>query len=216
MVGADLEFVEALLRKKVIAGPVLELGTGYGGATCRELVGASGLQYFGTDLEPGAGVDFAANFERCEDMAVFRPVAPFGTVLVLNVLEHTFDPIRVLDNARSLLAPGGTLVVLTPAVWPLHSYPFDVWRILPDFYREYAKRRGMRLEEDHFVFAGFGPVNSFADRTGAPSFPPPAAGRWRLLFGRAVHKCFNTFGRSMFQPSHAAVGAVLVQPHNAR
>jgi len=103
------------------------------------------------------------------------------------------------------------MVVLTPAVWPLHSYPFDVWRILPDFYREYARRRGMRLDEDHFVFAGFGPVTAFSDMDGAPSFPPPAAGRWRLLFGRVVHKCFNTFGRSMFQPSHAAVGAVLVQ-----
>ena len=211
MVGPDLEFVERLVRSNVIRGPVLELGTGYGGATCRDLIKANGLAYFGTDLEPGDGVDFAANFEKAGDMAVFTPILPIQTVIVLNVLEHTFDPIRVLDNARSLLAPGGVMVVLTPAVWPLHSYPFDVWRILPDFYREYARRRGMRLDEDHFVFAGFGPVTAFSDKDGAPSFPPPAAGRWRLLFGRVVHKCFNTFGRSMFQPSHAAVGAVLVQ-----
>jgi SAM-dependent methyltransferase len=215
MVGPDLEFVAQLLRLNVIGGPVLELGTGYGGATCRDLIKNAGLTYFGTDLEPGDGVDFAANFERREDMAVFKAIMPFKTVLILNVLEHTFDPIQVLDNARSLLAPGGALVVLTPAVWPLHSYPFDVWRILPDFYREYAKRRGMRLDDQHFVFAGFGPVTAFTDTAGAPSFPPPTAGRWRLLFGRAVHKCFNTFGRSMFQPSHAAVGAVLIQAHAA-
>jgi SAM-dependent methyltransferase len=210
MVGADQEWVARLLMAKVFAGPVLELGTGYGGATCREVVETSGLQYVGTDVEQGPGVDIAANFERAGDMAAFAATGPFGAVLILNVLEHTFEPIRVLDNARTLLRPGGALVVLTPAVWPLHSYPIDTWRILPDFYQEYAKRKGMRLLREHFDFIGFGPLDAFRDAAGAPSFPPPASASWRMLLGRAVHKTFNTFGRAMFQPSHVAVGAVLI------
>ena len=40
MVGADLEYVERLLRAHAIKGPVLELGTGYGGTTCRAIIEA--------------------------------------------------------------------------------------------------------------------------------------------------------------------------------
>jgi SAM-dependent methyltransferase len=216
MVGADQEWVAGLLGAKVFAGPVLELGTGYGGATCRTVVEAAGLRYVGTDVEQGPGVDIAANFERAEDMAALANAGPFGAVLILNVLEHTFEPIRVLDNARTLLKPGGALVVLTPAVWPLHSYPIDTWRILPDFYQEYAKRKAMRLVREQFDFVGFGPVDTFRDAGGAPSFPPPASAPWKMLFGRTVHKIFNTFGRAMFQPSHVAVGAVLIDSPTSR
>lgn len=187
-----------------------QLGTGYGGATCRAVVEASGLKYVGTDVEQGPGVDIAANFECAGDMAALAAAGPFGAVLILNVLEHTFEPIRVLDNARTLLRPGGALVVLTPAVWPLHSYPIDTWRILPDFYQEYATRKGMRLLRERFDFVGFGPVEVFRDSGGAPSFPPPASVSWKMLLGRVVHRAFNTFGRGMFQPSHVAVGAVLI------
>ncbi len=216
MVGADLEYVERLVRGGVLSGPVLELGTGYDGQTCRQLVQASGLAYYGTDLQRGPQVDFAADFERAADMAVFNGVRPFGAILILNVLEHTFDPLRVLDNAVTLLKPGGSLVVLTPAVWPLHSFPFDSWRLLPDFYKEYARRRGMRLLDEHFEYVGVGNVHEFRDRQGNLSFPPPSAQPWALLFGRAVHRCLNTFGRSMFQPSHVAVGVVLITPDGVR
>ena len=216
MVGADQEWVAALLSSKVFTGPVLELGTGYGGATCRTVVEAAGLRYLGTDVEKGPGVDIAANFERTEDMKALASAGPFGAVLILNVLEHTFEPIKVLDNARTLLKPGGALVVLTPAVWPLHSYPIDTWRILPDFYQEYARRKGMRLSREGFEFVGFGHVDAFRDAGGAPSFPPPASASWKMLFGRAVHKAFNTFGRAMFHPSHVAVGAVLIDSPTPR
>jgi len=212
MVGVDLEYVERLIRSGVLSGPVLELGTGYDGQTCRQLVQASGLTYYGTDLQRGPQVDVVANFERAADLAVFNGIGPFGAILMLNVLEHTFDPLRVLDNAMTLLKPGGTLVVLTPAVWPLHSFPFDSCRLLPDFYREYASRRGMRLLNEHFEYVGFGKVDEFRDQQGNPSFPPPCSGSWRLLFSRAIHRCFNTFGRSMFQPSHVAVAVVLIAP----
>ena len=210
MVGADQAWVAGLVETNIIRGPVLELGTGYGGATCRSIFEGAGVPYVGTDMEPGPGVDIAANFERDEDMALLRAAGPFGTILILNVLEHTFDPIRVLDNARSLLTRGGALVVLTPAVWPLHSYPIDTWRILPDFYEQYARRKDMNLLRDHFDFVGFGPVDAFRDASGAASFPPPASTAWKRIIGRSVHKAFNTFGRGMFQPSHIAVGAILI------
>jgi len=208
VVTADLEYVRRVLAAKLISGPVLELGAGYGGLTTRELIEADGHRYYATDLAPGPGVDFAGDFERPDVVEVFREVAPFGSVLILNVLEHTFDPIRVLDNAVKLLRSGGSLVVLTPAVWPLHNFPMDVWRILPNFYEEYAKRRSLRLLPQSFEFIGYGPIDDFAVAKSIYAFPKPGKPGLRRFFGRAIHKAFNTFGRSMAQPSYVSVAAV--------
>lgn len=212
MIDSDLEFVGRLIRAQVITGPVLELGTGYGGTTCSGIVRAGGLDYYGTDMAPGAGVDFVADFECLAELDVFRPVAPFGSVLILNVLEHTFDPIRILDHAGTLLRARGTLVVVTPAVWPLHNFPLDAWRPLPNFYEEYARRRRLQLIEDYFEYVGFGPVKAFRNPDSTYRLPPPCQTRVRHQYGRIVHKALNTFGRAMFHPSHVAVGAVLVAP----
>lgn len=208
MVDSDLVYIRKLIQDKIIAGPVLELGTGYGGATTRGEFYAANLQYYGTDLNPGSGVDFVADFERSEQMEVFNLVKPFGCVLILNVLEHTFDPIRVLDNARSLVGERGVIVVLTPSIWPLHNYPMDAWRILPNFYEEYAKRRGLELMQDYFQYVGFGRVDKFKGSDGVSyTYPPPAQAGLRYWYGKLVHRIFNTYGRSMFHPSHVAVAA---------
>jgi SAM-dependent methyltransferase len=210
MVAADLDYVRRLIADKVITGPVLELGVAYGGATSRAEVTAAGLAYFGTDMTPGSGVDYAANFEKLEDMGVFRPIGLLGSVLILNVLEHTFDPIRILDNAATLLRRGGVIVVITPAVWPLHNFPMDAWRFLPNFYEEYAKRRGFKLLDQYFDYVGIGPVASYRNPDSSYAFPPPCKPGLRYQMDRAIHKVFNTFGRLMRQPSYIGVGAVLV------
>jgi SAM-dependent methyltransferase len=209
MVPADLEYVRRLLAAGVISDPVLELGTGYGGSTCEKLIRAGAIRYYGTDLEAGAGVDFAADFEKAGDMAVFRSVAPFGSLLILNVLEHTFNPVQILDNAITLLRPGGTLVLLTPTIWPLHNYPFDAWRIMPNFYEEYAKRRQLTLLAEWFEYVGYGPVRSYRNEDGSYSFPPPAGSRATHRYGAVLHKLFRTYGRWMQHPPEIAAAVVL-------
>lgn len=210
MVNADLDYIKRLISAQIITGPVLELGTSYGGTTSRSVVQAAGLRYFGTDLTPGDGVDFAADFEQSEDMARFGPIAPLGSVLILNVLEHTFDPIRILDNAATLIRPGGSMVVLTPAIWPLHNFPMDAWRLLPNFYEEYARRRNLVLLDDSFEYIGFGNVKNYINSDSTYTFPFPYKKGIRTWFDKAIHKAFNTYGRAMFHPSHVAVGAVFV------
>ena len=209
MVDEDLAYVQRLLAAGVVKGRVLELGTGYAGATCRRVVGAAGLEYLGTDLAAGPGVDVPADFESPADMDRFTPHRPFGTVLILNVLEHTFDPIRVLDNARTLVQPGGHLVVLTPTVWPLHNYPMDAWRLMPNFYEEYSRRRGLHLADEHFEYVGRGPVRDHRNPDGTYRLPRPPRWHWS---GRAVHRLFNTFGRGMEAPTHVATAAALRVP----
>jgi hypothetical protein len=86
----------------------------------------------------------------------------------------------------------------------------DAWRLLPNFYEEYAKRRGLKLLEGYFEYIGFGPVTNYRNGDSTYSFPPPGKPGVRYWLSRAIHRGFNTFGRSMFQPSHLAVGAVFV------
>ena len=212
MTNDDMTWMEKLLSQKAVQEPVLELGVGYGGGTCRELIVGAKLTYVGTDLEPTPAVDVVANFERAEDMAAFGSRGPFGSVLILNVLEHTFEPLRILDNAMSLLRPGGTCIVLTPSIWPLHEYPIDSLRLLPNFYEEYARRRGVTLDRRFFDYVAQGPVASFRGPDGTYSYPPPCRGPFRWFYSRAIHKLFRTCGRAMFHPSHVAIGVVFQKP----
>lgn len=213
MTGDDLAYVTRLLAEGLICGPVLELGAGYEGLTCRRLLEGAGLVYVGTDTGEGPAVDIVANFETGEGLREAAAAGPFGTVLVLNVLEHTFDPLTVLDNAVSVArVADGRVVVLTPAVWPLHNYPMDCCRLLPDWYRRYARTRHLDLIEAAFEYVGFGPVADFRAPQGQDVFPPPGFRRpVHRLYSRVVHRLFNSYGRGMAQPSHLAIAAVFVR-----
>lgn len=211
MTHEDLVYIRRVLAAGLVAGPVLELGAGYGGVTAKELVEAAGHRYVGTNMDAGPGVDVAADFENPDHMPRLREYGPFGSVLVLNVLEHTFEPVKVLDHAAGLLRPGGTLVTITPALWPIHDWPIDVYRLLPSFYDEYARRRGLELVPDLFEYVLHGPVRGHRATDGGYAFPPPATG-WRRAVGRLVHRVANTYARGVYAPPHAAIGAVFRTP----
>lgn len=208
MTPGDLDYVRSLLDKKVLRGPLLELGAGLPEHSARALVTSHGLEYVGTDID--GQFDVRADFSDAEEVRkAFASRPAFGSVLIMNVLEHTFDPIRVLDNAMSLLAPGGCCVVLTPTVWPIHSYPIDCWRILPDFYVTYAERRGHSLVWDTFEYVGVGPVAKDRDAMRNVQLPIAGKSEAHVLYSRVVHKALNTMGRSMLMPSHVATAVVI-------
>src|SRR5215472_10777452 len=176
MTDNDRLYIQRLLGKKLIKGPVLELGGGYGGETCKQLIIASELEYYTTDVLLSSGVDYVANFESSNILDHFPADIRFKTVLILNVLEHTFDPIRVLDNASKLLCGGGSLVVITPCLWPLHDYPIDCYRILPNFYETFAHSRRMHLDKEHFEYLGYGTIASNMNERFEYRFPLPCNG----------------------------------------
>lgn len=212
MTPSDIIWVKSLLKRGIIEGPVLELGTGYGGETSAALIRGTGLPYVGTDLEEGNGVDVPADFERAEDMARFSDKGPFGTILMLNVLEHTFDPIRVIDNSMTLLRPGGRCVILVPSIWPLHNFPMDAWRILPNFFEEYATRRKVLLDKGIFEWVGGGPVCECRNPDGSYRFPPAGKSILHQSWSRLVHRVFNSNGRGIQFGPYLGLGAVLQKP----
>jgi hypothetical protein len=212
MTENDIRYIRVLIEEGVIVGPVLELGAAYGGVTCRDLVVSAGLEYDSTDMVLSKGVSYAADFSSAESVSKAFGDKKYGSVFVLNVLEHTFDPIRVLDGALSLVESGGRLVVITPTVWTLHNYPIDCCRLLPNWYEQYVVTREIRLLTEHFDLVGYGKVRSFANKDGSYSFPTPAVqGRFKYWRSRVVQYLFRTYGRGMAFPSHIAIGGVYVK-----
>jgi len=95
----------------------------------------------------GAGLGFTAE----------QPAGPFDLVLMLDVAEHVEDDVGFLATiARSLLAPGGTLVFSVPA-WPLLFSAHDIAllhhrRYTPARARALLTGAGLRIERSGGLF----------------------------------------------------------------
>lgn len=213
MVESDVAYIQECLGEGLVQSPCLELGVGYDGPNNKKHIQDAGIEYFGADMRQGANVDYVLDFEGPKEI-IEQSLGKdkFGSILILNVLEHTFEPIRVLDNALNVLRSKGTCIIITPAIWPLHDYPYDCWRINPNFYEEYCKRRSLTMLEDHFKYVGFHSVPSTRGADGTYVFPKPSQSRFRTMKSRLIHKLFNTYGRGMAFPSHVAIGAVIQKP----
>ena len=210
MTPADVDYIKRLLASNAIKSPCLELGAGYGGEINKNLIQKNGIEYYGTDIIKTNNVDFVVDFEYPQEIIqkTFITVGSFETILVLNILEHTYNPIKILDNIFSILNPGGNCIIITPTVWPLHSYPKDYWRINPDFYEEYCQRNNYLLIQEYCEYIGKGEIQNYKT-PGGYTLPMPERNNMRQLISKIIHKLFNTYGRGMFFPSHIATGVVI-------
>jgi SAM-dependent methyltransferase len=148
-VAADSRFLELMIDRGYVSGPVLEIGSRDwqdGAGNMAPMVRGRGLSWEGCDLESGPGVDFTIDI--LDDEAVRLLGQTWRTVLLFNLLEHVYDPAAALRNALELVESGGSCVVCGPAVWELHQFPRDYWRPLPDFFREFAERHDYHLPDD--------------------------------------------------------------------
>src|SRR5439155_6334296 len=103
----------------------------------------------GVDIEIGNGVDVIHDFRTAPPYSMRQA---YSTVCIFNVLEHTFDPVTILRNALECTRLGGSLVVSTPANWPIHNYPKDYCRLLPDWYETFADQNGLDVIEELFLW----------------------------------------------------------------
>lgn len=93
---------------------VLDVGCGTGEFLLK--LRQSGVDVHG--LEPS---EFAARFAASQGLDVFqgsvadyRPGRTFDLITLWNVVEHLTEPAGDLARLRALLAPGGTIAILTP------------------------------------------------------------------------------------------------------
>ncbi len=52
----------------------------------------------------------------------------FSLVLCTEVLEHTLEPQKVINEIKRVLKTGGRVILTTRFVYPLHDTPHDYWR----------------------------------------------------------------------------------------
>jgi hypothetical protein len=210
----DLDWFKLCHSRGLIQSPFLEIGSARVNRTpnlcdaAREL----GLpRTVGVDLEKTDGVDYVCDFSLCPREFQKQPsLGVFSSVCIFNVLEHTFEPTIVFSNALSCVAERGALLVVVPSVWPIHNYPGDYNRLLPDWYSAVAKRHGLNLVPDLFCWLsqfGIERISSFE-----PDLPTYISRRNKLpqsryWLSRIAHKVFNTYGRNHWA-THSAIGAV--------
>ena len=93
-------------------------------------IGAGGSSYnrffpnrISIDIDPARKPDVVADAHKLP----FKD-HEFSLVLCTEVLEHLRDPRAAIAEMRRVLRPGGTLILTTRFVYPLHDTPHDYWR----------------------------------------------------------------------------------------
>jgi len=123
-----LQFIQDnISASDVKGGRVLEVGARNVNGSAREAVmSLAPLDYIGVDLDAGPGVD-----EVCDvtDLAPHFGPGKFSVVISTEMLEHVRDWRAAVSNMKTVLAPGGLLLLTTrSAGYPYHGYPHDFWR----------------------------------------------------------------------------------------
>lgn len=84
--------------------------------------------YEGLDIVAGPGVDIVTTdhyrYPIEDDI--------YDIVISGQVMEHIPDLCRFIEECARVLKPGGLMCMIAPFNWPIHRYPVDCWRILPD------------------------------------------------------------------------------------
>lgn len=109
--------LEPFLARFRTEARVLDIGAG----------GSSYERYFPNrvtiDIDPGRMPDMVADAHALP----FKD-GEFTHILCTEVFEHVRDPRLVASEMARVLAPGGTLILTTRFVYPLHDTPHDHWR----------------------------------------------------------------------------------------
>lgn len=218
MTNLDVEWFNRCHRAGLVKNRMLEVGSAkvQGTPNLCEIARNLGIESAtGVDIDQFDGVDIVFDFGLAPE--AFREgwrSGTFSTVCIFNVLEHTFDPLTVLTNALSCVHDNGTLLVVTPSIWPIHSYPHDFNRLLPDWYLEFSRRNKLTLIDKQFCWLSqFGiETVELASEPTLPSYLTrgQADSRLRYWISRISHKLFNTYGRSHWG-THSAIGAAFVR-----
>ncbi len=150
------EFIVPLLRGRIetllqqFGTPVPENGrvidVGCGRQPFRRHLEEMGYSYAGMDVQqnPEGTVDLVCALDRPFPDAVGLQ-GQFHFVLCTEVLEHVADWSMAFANLKTLLAPGGRVLITCPHFYQLHEVPHDYWRPTLFALRHHAEQGRLKI-----------------------------------------------------------------------
>jgi 2-polyprenyl-3-methyl-5-hydroxy-6-metoxy-1,4-benzoquinol methylase len=145
--------------------------------------------------------------------ASFTPDAPFGLILMLDVIEHIREPGLVLRRALELLEPSGAILVTVPAfplIWTRHDDINEhVVRYTRASLAELVERSGLKVQSSRYLFHWLFPAKLAtralelvsAGSAKPASLPPAWVNRMLLQLSefeeQALHRASLPFGSSL-------------------
>lgn len=117
------------------------------------------------DIRPRPGIHVVSD---AQSLAVAN--ATFDVVLFTEVLEHLPEPQRAIDEIFRVLKPGGTLLLTTRFLFPIHDAPHDYFR-----FTKYGLRhllRAFTIDELREETTTTGTLAALVQRLGMQTYPP--------------------------------------------
>ncbi len=131
-----MQFLRDSLTSEEIQGlEVLEVGSQDVNGSPREVIrGLNPKSYVGIDFQIAKGVDLVLDVK---DLTSHFGIERFDVVISTEMLEHAQDWREAIRQMKSVLRPGGILIVTTRGPgFPMHSYPHDYWRFTVEDFRK--------------------------------------------------------------------------------
>ena len=117
-------FLEGEFAKIPAGAKVLNVGAGGEIETMlRQYASAQSFEVQSLDIDPGRDPEIVGDLSTYE----FDDTA-FDVIVLSEVLEHIRTPDAAVSNALKGLKLGGTLVLTTPFLFPIHDRPHDYYR----------------------------------------------------------------------------------------
>jgi len=111
--------LDAYVKKHASKNKTLDIGSG----------GNTYADFFpnrvSVDIAALPGVDVVADVH---ELSKHFQKEDFDTVLCIEALEHFYHPHVAVEEMKKVLKPGGTLILTTRFIFPLHEVPHDYFR----------------------------------------------------------------------------------------
>lgn len=84
------------------------------------------MELISLDIDPAHDPDY--QIDICAENISESISARFDLIVAIEVLEHTKNPQKALENVHNLLNPNGSFILSTPWITPIHDEPNDYFR----------------------------------------------------------------------------------------
>ena len=122
---------------------IVDIGSMDENGSYRDIFSASAFDYVGIDLAAGKGVDLVTE----NPYAYPLPDNDADIVISGQMMEHCEFFWKAFEEMVRIAKPGAVIVLVVPSHGPIHRYPVDCYRFLPDSMAALAKYAGCELVE---------------------------------------------------------------------